>query len=46
MVGCQKPQQIRPTKPVIKAIPQQDGGVCFSRQDAIELGTYILELER
>lgn len=48
LVGCQTLSQRTPlpTKPTLKAVTQPDGGVCFTKQDASALGTYILELER
>ena len=45
MAACQT-QQIRPTKPALQVIPQSDGGICLNRENAVKLGTYILELER
>lgn len=48
LVGCQTLSQRTPlpTKPTLHAVTQLDGGVCFTKQDASALGTYILELER
>lgn len=43
-VACHS-QQIRPTKPTLQVIPQSDGGICLTKENAVKLGTYILELE-
>lgn len=45
LMGCLQTSQIKPTKPTLQIFPQKDGGICLDRQNAIELGTYILELE-
>lgn len=47
LMGCQTlSQKTLPTKPTVRAVTQPNGDVCFSKQDASALGTYILELER
>lgn len=49
LMGCSQLQMQtvkKPTKPVLRAITQTNGDVCFTKQDATELGIYILELER
>jgi hypothetical protein len=43
--ACQS-QQIKPTKPALQINPQNDGGICLTRENAAKLGAYILELER
>lgn len=47
--GCQTLASQRtklPTKPTLQAVTKPNGDVCFTKQDASELGAYILELER
>jgi len=39
-------QTIKPTKPTLKILPQSNGGICLDKENAIELGNYILELEK
>ena len=48
LMGCQALSQKTPlpTKPTLRAVSQPNGDVCFTKQDASSLGTYILELER
>lgn len=48
LAGCQTLQARThlPTKPTLHAKKMANGDVCFSKQDASELGSYILELER
>lgn len=48
LMGCQALSQKTPlpTKPTLRAVTQPNGDVCFAKQDASALGTYILELER
>lgn len=36
---------VKPTKPSLTAI-EKDEMICFSRDDSVKLGGYILELER
>jgi len=36
--------QVKPTPPVIEMV-EQDGMVCMTKEDAIELGAYLIELE-
>lgn len=45
MVACQT-QIVKPTKPHLQVIPQNDGGICLNRDNAEKLGKYILDLER
>jgi hypothetical protein len=37
---------IKPSKPTLKVNKITEGGISLDRQDAIELGKYIIELER
>ncbi len=49
LVGCQSLATERlklPTKPTLQATTKADGSVCFSKEDATAIGTYIIELER
>lgn len=49
LAGCQSLATERPklpTKPTLHATTKADGSVCFSKEDATALGTYIIELER
>ena len=47
LTACQPcPQMIKPSKPTLKVNKLSDGGISLDRQNATELGKYILELER
>ena len=37
---------IKPTKPILVITPERSGGICLDKANAVELGTYIIELER
>lgn len=37
---------IRPAKPILVIKPEPSGGICLDKQNATELGVYIMELER
>lgn len=43
--GCGGTMPVKPTKPTLTAI-ESDGMICFSRDDVVSLGRYIIELER
>ena len=43
MTCPQKPMM--PIKPVLSPIEQEDGALLFSRDDAVKLGIYVIELE-
>ena len=46
-MGCQPcPTMIKPNKPTLKVNKLPDGGISLDRQNAKELGKYILDLER
>jgi hypothetical protein len=47
LMGCQPcPQMIKPSKPTFKVNKLPDGGISLDKQNATELGKYIIELER
>jgi hypothetical protein len=37
---------IKPSKPTLKVTKMADGGISLNKQNATELGKYIIELER
>lgn len=45
LVGCCT-QMIKPSKPTLQINKLPDGGISLDKQNATELGKYILELER
>ena len=44
-MGCNQ-KMIQPTKPILVIKPEISGGICLDKQNATELGNYILDLER
>lgn len=45
LMACQTNQpRPKPTKPTL-IIQQNNGGICLDKENAVKLGTYILELE-
>lgn len=47
LMGCQPCQQmIKPSKPTLKVNKLSDGGISLDKQNAVELGKYILNLEQ
>ena len=48
LAGCQticQPMPMMPIKPILSPIETQDGSLLLSRDDAVKLGVYIIELE-
>ena len=46
-MGCQPcPQMIKPSRPTLKVNKLSDGGISLDKQNATELGKYILNLEQ
>ncbi len=47
LTGCVTcPQKaMMPIKPVLSPIEMEDGSLLFSRDDAVKLGVYVIELE-
>lgn len=48
LAGCQticQPIPMMPVKPILNPIEAQDGSLLLSRDDAVKLGVYIIELE-
>lgn len=43
LMACQTPRP-KPTKPTL-IIQPNNGGICLDKENAVKLGTYILELE-
>jgi hypothetical protein len=47
LMGCQPcPQMIKPSRPTLKVNKLSDGGISLDKQNATELGKYILNLEQ
>lgn len=44
-MGCNQ-KMVKPTKPILVIIPEKSGGICLDKQNATELGNYIIELEK
>ena len=44
LAGCQTTMPAKPPKPTLDVI-ESEGMVCFSREDSISLGRYIINLE-
>jgi hypothetical protein len=36
---------VKPPKPTLTIIEREDGGICLDRENAVQLGRYIIELE-
>lgn len=45
LAGCLATPPKKPVKPTLKTVTQSNL-VCFTPEDAVKLGTYIIELER
>lgn len=46
LVGCNQTMPKKPTKPTLTIQNERTGGICLDKQNATELGKYILDLER